>query len=186
MHRPKKVRSATASKESRLHTRCAAPLFGRASATATAAQFQRIKMEDQPSTFKTEVLRERGEKRPPSTRAIRRARTMALVKEVEDLIAGLGPHQRKAIKTLVGQLKAMKPITHNGVIVDWIPDEVIRQKAAIAILEWLHGKPREFQMQMRGDSEDLQSLLQAMRNSPASQASLQKTVEGREIPPAFS
>jgi hypothetical protein len=41
-------------------------------------------------------------------------------------------------------------------------------------------------MQMRGDSEDLQSLLQAMRNSPASQASLQKTVEGREIPPALA
>jgi hypothetical protein len=37
----------------------------------------------------------------------------------------------------------------------------------------------------KGDFEDLQSLLEAMKNSPASQASLQKTVEGKEVPPAL-
>jgi hypothetical protein len=35
------------------------------------------------------------------------------------------------------------------------------------------------------DFEDLGSLLEAMKNSPAAQASLQKTVEGKEIPPAL-
>jgi hypothetical protein len=145
--------------------------------------------EQKPS--RAEVLKD-AKNKPTTTRAKRRARTMALVKQVEDLIAGLGPHQHQAIQVLVGQLRAMKPFAHNGVIVDWVPDEIIRQKAAIAILEWLHGKPREFQMQVRGEFEDLESLMQRMQQTPAGRAalardSLQKTVHfGQEISPVLS
>jgi hypothetical protein len=133
---------------------------------------------------KAEVL-QNAKNKPVTSRAKKRERTMALVKQVEDLVTGLGPHQKEAIQTLVGQLKAMRPITVQGVVADWVPDETIRQKAAIAILEWLHGKPREFQVQMRGDFEDLQTLLEAMKHSPASQASLQKTVDCKEVTPAL-
>ena len=101
---------------------------------------------------------------------------MALVKQVEDLVAGLSPHHQEAIETLVGQLTAMKPVTKNGIITSWIPDEIIRQKAAIAILEWLHGKPRELQVQVRGDFEDLEALRARMASLP----SLQNTSEGQK------
>lgn len=70
----------------------------------------------------------------------------------------------------------MKPVTKGGIVSDWVPDEMIRQKAAIAILEWLHGKPRELQVQVCGDFEDLQ----ALRERIASLPSLQNTLEGQK------
>ncbi len=103
---------------------------------------------------------------------------MALVKQVTDLIADLGPHQKEAIQVLIDQLKATRGIYHNGVKVDEVPDQVIRQKAAIAILEWLHGKPREFQMQVTGGYDDLGDMLAKLRGSDEwARISGQKTVQ---------
>ena len=110
---------------------------------------------------------------------------MALVKQVTSLIAELGPHQQEAIQVLIDQLSAVKGIYRNGVKIDEVPDEIIRQKAAIAILEWLHGKPRELQLQMSGDVEDFASMLERFRDSRfLPESYLQKTVQGKEIPPA--
>ena len=120
----------------------------------------------QPSTFKTEVLKERGKKRLPSTRASRRAKTMALVKQVTSLLEQLGPHKNEAVQVLVDQMKAMKAIRNaSGEVSNWVPDEIIRQKAAIAILEWLEGKPRELQIQVHGTPEDFDKVLEIARQT---------------------
>ena len=141
---------------------------------------------------KAEVLIEARKKGPSSTRASKRARTMALVKEVTDLLAMLGPHKKAAVKVLADQLKALKPLKNpQGQITEWVPDEIIRQKAAIAILEWLEGKPRELQIQVTGKPEDFSDMLQRYQQSPAFQKivatdeSLQKTILGKEITPAL-
>jgi hypothetical protein len=64
-----------------------------------------------------------------------------------------------------------------------IPDEKIRQDAALAILAYEWGTPVQRSISASGDFEDLESLLEAMKHSPAAQASLQKTVEGKEVRP---
>jgi hypothetical protein len=136
--------------------------------------------ETQKSTFKAEVLTQRGKKRSPSTRAMRRAKTMALIKQVESLMAMLGPHKQEAVRALVDGLKATRKIYHQGVCVDEVPDELARHKNAVAILEWLEGKPRELQVSIHGDFEDLASLQQRVAQSPAFKQlteSSQKTVE---------
>jgi hypothetical protein len=92
---------------------------------------------------------------------------------------------KKAIDVLEGQLKATKQIwdVNAKVMVD-IPDEKIRQDAALAILAYEWGTPVQRSISAHADFEDLGSLLEAMRQSPASQDSLQKTVEkGKEVRP---
>jgi hypothetical protein len=80
---------------------------------------------------------------------------------------------------LIDQLSATRKIYHQGICVDEVPDQVIRQKAAIAILEWLHGKPREFQMQVTGGFDDLGEMLAKIKGSDEWQRlhSQQKTVQ---------
>ena len=92
----------------------------------------------------------------------------------------------RALKRLGQQLNATKKIWDPGVklLID-IPDEKIRQDAAVMILAYKWGKPVERSISAHADFEDLGSLLEAMRNSPAAQASLQKPVEGKEIPLAL-
>ena len=109
---------------------------------------------------------------------------MALVKQVTSLMEQLGPHKSEAIQVLVDQLKAMKAIKNSqGFVTEWVPDEIIRQKAAIAILEWLEGKPRELQIQMQGNVDDFQAMV--AKYAQLEQESLQKTVQGQEIPPGL-
>jgi hypothetical protein len=88
----------------------------------------------------------------------------------------------RALKRLGQQLNATKKIWDPGVklLID-IPDEKIRQDAAVMILAYKWGKPVERSISAHADFEDLGTLLQAMKDSPASQASLQKTVEGKVI-----
>ena len=110
---------------------------------------------------------------------------MALVKQVTSLLEQLGSHKHEAVQVLADQFSAMKSVYHNGMKVDEVPDGIIRQKAAIAILEWLHGKPRELQLQMRGDVEDFATMLERFRDSEYLPKTLQKTILGKEIPPAL-
>jgi hypothetical protein len=143
---------------------------------------------EQPKLSRADVLKN-AKNRPSTTRATRRAKTMALIKQVEGLMAMLGPYKREAVQVLVDQLSAMKTVFHNGVAVGEVPDEIIRQKAAIAILEWLEGKPRELHIQMRGDFDDLAEMQRRLQGSPEAKRclpdSLQAVQGGREIPPAL-
>jgi hypothetical protein len=92
----------------------------------------------------------------------------------------------RALKRLGQQLNATKKIWDPSVkeLID-IPDEKIRFDAAVMILAYKWGKPVERSISAHADFEDLGSLLQAMKDSPASQASLQKTVEGKAIEPTL-
>jgi hypothetical protein len=64
-----------------------------------------------------------------------------------------------------------------------VPDHKTRLAATTLSRAYHEGKPIERTISASGDFEDLQSLLEAMRQSPASQASLQKTVDGKEVRP---
>jgi hypothetical protein len=109
---------------------------------------------------------------------------MALYKKVEEMVALMEPHKKQAVQVLVDQMKAMRDVYYEGEVVGQVPDQIIRQKAAIAILEWLEGKPREFQINVSGKPEDYAEILQRARETSAWK-SLQKTVQGKEIPPAL-
>jgi hypothetical protein len=107
---------------------------------------------------------------------------MALIKQVESLMAMLGPHKQEAVRALVDGLKATRKIYHQGVCVDEVPDELARHKNAVAILEWLEGKPRELQIHVGGNFEDLASLQARVEKSPAFAriVEAQKAVQGKE------
>jgi hypothetical protein len=67
-----------------------------------------------------------------------------------------------------------------------LTDQIVQQKAAIAILEWLEGKPRELQIQLGAKFEHLLDLQARVSQSPAfQQITSQKAVEGKVIPPAL-
>jgi hypothetical protein len=117
---------------------------------------------------------------------MRRAKTMALIKQVESLMAMLGPHKQEAVQALVDGLRATRKIYHQGVCVDEVPDELARHKNAVAILEWLEGKPRELQIHLGAKFEDLTELQDRVMQSEAfKQITSQKVVEGEVIPPAL-
>ena len=61
-----------------------------------------------------------------------------------------------------------------------VPDHKTRLAAATLSGAYHEGKPIERTISASGEVDDLQSLLEAMKQSPAAQASLQKTVEGKE------
>jgi hypothetical protein len=58
-----------------------------------------------------------------------------------------------------------------------VPDHKTRLAAVALDLAYSEGKPVEKSITVSGDFEDLQSLLEAMKQSPAAQASLQKHVD---------
>jgi hypothetical protein len=111
---------------------------------------------------------------------------MALVKQVKGLMDMLGPHKADAVQVLVDQLEATKGVYYEGERVDTVPDEIVRQKAAVAILEWLEGKPRELQMVVSGNFTDFNTVIEKVKSSPAMMAalgplkSLQNTAQGEE------
>ena len=131
---------------------------------------------------------ENAKSRPTTTRARRRAKTMALIKQVQHLVDLLGPHKDAAVQVLVDQLEATRNVYHNGTLVDTVPDQIIRQKAAIAILEWLEGKPRELQMQITGKVESFSDLLERLRQSPLAREKLGSSLfalENKQSAPAL-
>jgi hypothetical protein len=129
--------------------------------------------------IKAETLKKGG----PVTRA--RAKRREIIKLAEKLIDMLEPHRKEAIQVWIDGMRATKPIYERGKRVGEEPDWKERRENAALIIAYLEGKPVEKQIQAHGDFEDLQTLLEAMKHSPASQASLQKTVEGKEIEPAL-
>jgi hypothetical protein len=144
-------------------------------------------MEPEQKPSKAEILKN-AKNRPSATRATRRAKTMALIKQVKRLVDLLGPHKEHAIQVLVRQLEATRKIYQNGICIDEVPDQIVQQKAAIAILEWLEGKPRELQIHLGAQFEDLAELQQRVEQSQAFKqiVSSQKMVKGNVIPPALS
>jgi hypothetical protein len=114
-----------------------------------------------------------------------RAKRREIIKLAEKLIDMLEPHRREAIQVWIDGMRATKPIYEKGIRVGEEPDWKERRENAAMIIAYLEGKPVERSVAASGDFEDLQSLLEAMKHSPASQASLQKAVEGKEIPPAL-
>ena len=66
-----------------------------------------------------------------------------------------------------------------------VPDHKTRLAATTLSRAYHEGKPIERTISAHADFEDLESLLEAMKNSPAAQASLQKPVQGKEISPAL-
>ena len=68
-------------------------------------------------------------------------------------------------------MRATKPIYEKGIRVGEEPDWKERRENAAMIIAYLEGKPVERQLQAHGDFEDLQSLLDAMKHSPAAQES---------------
>jgi hypothetical protein len=92
----------------------------------------------------------------------------------------------KAIAVLVDQLTATKEIRDvNAKCMIEIPDEKIRQDAALAILAYEWGRPTERKISLHADASDFPAMLEALRKSPTFQAieSSQKEVKGKEIPP---
>ena len=147
-------------------------------------------MESEPQSAKKPKLQvlQDAKNRPTTTRANRRAKTMALVKQVEEMLALMEPHKKEAVQVLVDQLKATRNVYHQGILVDTVPDQKIRQDAAKLLLEWLEGKPRELQVRVTGKPDDFADMLRRFRGSDEFQRvapeSLQKTVQGKEIKPS--
>jgi hypothetical protein len=65
------------------------------------------------------------------------------------------------------------------------PDHKTRLAGVILDLSYREGLPVQRSISASGDFEDLQSLLEAMKQSPAAQASLQKTLDCKEVRPAL-
>ena len=94
----------------------------------------------------------------------------------------------RALKRLGEQLDAVKLIWDvNAKEMVEIPDEKIRQDAAIMILAYKWGKPVERSITATTDFEDLATLQEKLRQSPAflEHISSQKAVEAKEIIPAL-
>jgi hypothetical protein len=92
----------------------------------------------------------------------------------------------KAIEVLEGQLTATKKMWDvNAKCMIEIPDEKIRQDAALAILAYEWGRPVERKMVAQGGLRDMKELLARVEKSPAYQESLRKAVECKEVTPAL-
>lgn len=97
---------------------------------------------------------------------------------------------RLALIRLGEQLNATKKMwdVNEKKLID-IPDEKIRQDAALAILAYKWGRPVERQVNVNAPAADFPNLLERLRNCPSYQAMMQnnepKPVLGKEIPPAI-
>ena len=134
---------------------------------------------------KKKIQANKGKKTTEQSRA--RTKMARLVKDVAKLLDLMGPHKEAAVQVLVDQLNATKEVYDPGTH-GWrtVPDGDLAHKAAVKLLEWLEGKPRELQVSIHGDFEDLASLQSRVAHSPAFkqlEQSSQKTVE--VIPPAL-
>jgi hypothetical protein len=124
-------------------------------------------------------------KRPKTPRA--RASAARLIKKAQKKLAKLlaeipDEFVDLALRRIGEQLNATKPMwsVAKKIMID-IPDEKIRQDAALVILAYKWGKPVERSITAVGDVDDFAAMLERYRHSPAAQDSLQKTVEGKEI-----
>ena len=84
-------------------------------------------------------------------------------------------------------MRATKPIYEKSRRVGEEPDWKERRENAALIIAYLEGKPIEKQIQARGDFDDLQALMEAVKQTPTGQEllaqesvadSLQNTTEG--------
>ena len=95
----------------------------------------------------------------------------------------------RALRRLGDQLDATKKMWDvNAKRLIEIPDEKIRQDAALVILAYKWGRPVERQINAHANASDFPSLIAKLNQSPAFQLlenSSQKTVEGKEIPSAL-
>jgi Cft2 family RNA processing exonuclease len=128
---------------------------------------------------KKKIQANKGKKTTEQSRA--RTKMARLVKDVAKLLDLMGPHKEAAVQVLVDQLNATKEVYDPGTH-GWrtVPDGDLAHKAAVKLLEWLEGKPRELQVSIHGDFEDLASLQSRVAQSPAFkqlEQSSQKTVE---------
>jgi hypothetical protein len=91
----------------------------------------------------------------------------------------------RALRRLGEQLDATKPMwdVNKKKMID-IPDEKIRQDAAAMILAYKWGKPVERSITAHADADDFEKVLEIARQVQARE-SLQKIVQGKEIPPAL-
>jgi hypothetical protein len=115
----------------------------------------------------------------------KRQKRREIIKLAEKLIDALEPHRRAAVQVLIDGMSATKPIYEKGQRVGEEPDWKERRENAALIIAYLEGKPIERQLQATGEFMDLQTLMSKVQQSPAAMRSLQKDVEGKEIPPAL-
>ena len=115
-----------------------------------------------------------------------RARASKLFKRAAKKLAEI-PEEfvDRALRRLGEQLNATKPmwsVVEKKMIN--IPDEKIRQDAAIMILAYKWGKPVERSLTAHVDQNDFQAMV-AKYAQLERERSLQKTVQGKEIPPTL-
>jgi hypothetical protein len=130
-------------------------------------------------------------KKPAKKSRAHTVRTAKLIrraaKKLDELSAELTDQDvALALDRLRSQLDATKKIwdMEAKCLID-IPDEKIRFDAAVMILAYKWGRPVEKQMVASGSLTDMNELLARLDESDAYQDFLQKTVEGKEIPPAL-
>jgi hypothetical protein len=121
----------------------------------------------------------------PGQRLIKRAekKLIELLKDIPD------EYLDRALRRLGEQLNATKKMwdVNAKCLID-IPDEKIRQDAALAILAYKWGRPVERQISASGDFKDFPDLVNRLNSSAAfreSYASLEKPVEGKEVTSAL-
>jgi len=132
-----------------------------------------------------------GEAKKPKKPAKKpRARAYRLINRAAKKLAEIpDEYLDRALKRLGEQLDATKPMWDvvQKKMID-IPDERIRQDAALTILAYKWGKPKEQHLNINADVSDFPDLLRRLQASEAAKAiddSEQKTVEGKEIEPAL-
>ncbi len=110
-----------------------------------------------------------------------RARASKLLKRAAKKLAEI-PDEflDRALRRLGEQLNATKKMWDvNAKEMMDIPDEKIRQDAAIMILAYRWGKPVERSITAHTDAGDFEKILEVARQT---QQSLQQTVQGKELP----
>jgi len=114
-----------------------------------------------------------------------RARASKLFKRAAKKLAEI-PEEfvDQALRRLGEQLNATKPMwsVEKKKMID-IPDERIRQDAAVMILAYKWGKPVERSLSAHVDQNNFQAMV--AKYAHLQKESLQKTVQGKEIPPAL-
>jgi hypothetical protein len=122
------------------------------------------------------------------TRAWGRRLITRAAKKLDEMLKDIpDEYLDRALRRLGDQLDATKKMWDvNAKRLIEIPDEKIRQDAALAILAYKWGRPVERQINAHANATDFPALIETMKQSPTFQAlqnSSQKTVEGKEIPP---
>lgn len=119
-------------------------------------------------------------------RKVVRARASRLLKRAAKKLAEI-PDEflDRALRRFGEQLDAVKLIWDvNAKEMVEIPDEKIRQDAAIMILAYKWGKPVERSVTATGSPDDFAEMLGRFRQIESGDSS-QKTVQGKELPPAL-